>query len=114
MPTASFRASRYVTPPSQSEPDGVIFRQTPFTRSLTDFGASLSLSLNRTENWNQVAVVPVAGLTVPFSIVTSPQVLARAGAAANPNRDATSQPESARAPASLIRGCPRRSIPVPS
>ncbi len=114
VPTGKVREPVNVTPPSQSDPEGVRSVKEPLSTSRTDRGASLPESTKWTEKWNVVAVVPVAGLTVPRSRVTWPQTLAKTGETDRPTTDANSQLESASAPARRNRGCPVRLTSIPS
>ena len=91
-----------VTPPAQFEPVGDRSDQMPRTRTRTQSGAVPVVSETRTEKVKVVLGVPVPGETVPFSIVSVPQVRATTGDA-NPVRDAVSQPARASAPTSQVR-----------
>jgi hypothetical protein len=106
-PTGSVRVPVKVTPPTQFEPVGAMSDQMPRTRSRTQVGAVPVVSDTRTVNVKVVLGVPVPGETVPFSIVSVPQVRATTGDA-NPVRDAVSQPARASAPTSQVRRSCRR------
>jgi hypothetical protein len=81
FPTGSDRLAVYTTPALNRVPVVCISVQLFATRTRTDAGGVPELSEIETRNVNVVAVVPLAGEAVPFSIVSGPQLRAATGPA---------------------------------